>query len=153
MVGSIQVNICLEKSQLVLQLIFKFKIGDLAVLHSNGRVELKDRSKDIIISGGENISSIEVENAIITHTEVSEVAVVALPHEQWGEVPCCFVVRTPGSSLSAEGVVVWSRRLLAGFKVPKRVVFIDALPKTVTGKIQKHILRKELEAGGKYANH
>jgi len=123
-----------------------FKTGDLAVLHRNGRIELKDRSKDIIISGGENISSIEVENAIITHNCVQEVAVIAIEDKMWGEVPCCFVVCVPGKSVTDQELEEWARTILASFKIPKKFIYVDSLPKTVTGKLQKHILRQQMQS-------
>ena len=119
-----------------------FHSGDLAVWHPDGYVEVKDRSKDIIISGGENISSLEVEECLYRHPHVMEAAVVARPDEKWGETPCAFVVAKPGAGeLSAADVISWCREHLAGFKVPKTVVFGE-LPKTSTGKIQKFVLRE-----------
>eukprot|EP01041_Mallomonas_annulata_P016847 gene16847-34980_t len=111
-----------------------FHTGDLAVLHPNNRIELKDRSKDIIISGGENISSIEVENILITHNEIIEVAVVALEDALWGEVPCAFIVLKSESTLTSESLTIWAKKKMSGFKVPKRIHICDTLPKTVTGK-------------------
>jgi fatty-acyl-CoA synthase len=118
-----------------------FRTGDLAVWHPDGYIEVKDRSKDIIISGGENISSLEVEECLYRHPRVMEAAVVARPDEKWGEAPCAFVVPKPGEELAAEEVVRWCREHLAGFKVPRTVVFGE-LPKTSTGKIQKYVLRE-----------
>ena len=118
-----------------------FRTGDLAVWHPDGYIEVKDRSKDIIISGGENISSLEVEECLYRHPRVMEAAVVARPDEKWGEAPCAFVVPKPGEQLAAEEVVRWCREHLAGFKVPRTVVFGE-LPKTSTGKIQKYVLRE-----------
>jgi len=119
-----------------------FHTGDLAVCHPDGYVEIKDRSKDIIISGGENISSLEVEEALYRHPEVMEAAVVAKPDPVWGETPCAFVTLRPGGEpLSAEDIVTWCRANLAHYKVPRRVVF-GPLPKTSTGKIQKFELRE-----------
>eukprot|EP01038_Epipyxis_sp_PR26KG_P008148 gene8148-11029_t len=123
-----------------------FRSGDLGVNHGNGRIELKDRSKDIIISGGENISSIEVENIMLTHPNVLEVAVVAMPDEKWGEVPCAFVKLNDiadKSSLTGEVLMKWCRTKMAGFQSPKRIIFTE-LPKTSTGKVQKNLLRKLL---------
>jgi fatty-acyl-CoA synthase len=117
-----------------------FRSGDLAVKHPDGYVQLRDRSKDIIISGGENISSIEVEDALYKHPAVSAVAVVAQPDEKWGEVPCAFVELKPGAAATEADLIAHAKGLLAGFKAPKRVVFAE-LPKTSTGKIQKHELR------------
>ena len=118
-----------------------FHSGDLGVIHPDGYLQLKDRSKDIIISGGENISSIEVEDAIYKHPSVAAVAVVAKPDEKWGETPCAFVELRPGAALSAEDVIAWCRNHLAGYKCPRYVVFTE-LPKTSTGKIQKFKLRE-----------
>ncbi|TCH98746.1 acyl-CoA synthetase [Roseococcus sp. SYP-B2431] len=120
-----------------------FHTGDLAVKHPDGYVQLRDRSKDIIISGGENISSIEVEDALFKHPAVSLAAVVAQPDEKWGEVPCAFVELKPGQEASEAEMIAHCRSLLAGFKTPKRIVFTE-LPKTSTGKIQKHVLRGQL---------
>ena len=117
-----------------------FHSGDLAVLHEDGYLELRDRSKDIIISGGENISTIEVEGAIMKHPAVANVAVVARPDEKWGETPCAFVVLKPGASATADEIVTHCRANLAGFKCPRHVVFRD-LPMTSTGKVQKYVLR------------
>ena len=122
-----------------------FWSGDLAVQHSDGYIEIRDRSKDIIISGGENISSIEVENAIYSHPDVLCAAVVAMPDEKWGEVPCAFVELTPGSRLTEAELIAHAREHLAGFKRPKRVV-IAPLPKTSTGKIRKTELRDQARA-------
>ena len=115
--------------------------GDLAVWHPDGYMEVKDRSKDIIISGGENISSIEVEEVLYRHPAVMEAAVVSRPDENWGETPCAFVTLKPGvSPITTEDIIRWCREHLARFKVPKHVVF-GPLPKTATGKIQKYVLR------------
>jgi fatty-acyl-CoA synthase len=124
-----------------------FHTGDLAVMSADGYVRIKDRSKDIIISGGENISSIEVEDAIYLHPAVVAVAVVAAPDAKWGEVPCAFVELRPGMNLTAQEVIAHCKSLLASFKVPKMVVFKD-LPKTSTGKIQKFALRAEAGSAG-----
>jgi fatty-acyl-CoA synthase len=120
-----------------------FHTGDLAVWHPDGYVEIKDRSKDVIISGGENISSLEVEEVLYRHPAVMEAAVVARPDVKWGETPCAFVTLKPGAEESADEAQIlrWCREHLAGFKVPKRVVF-GPLPKTSTGKIQKFVLRE-----------
>ena len=118
-----------------------FHSGDLGVIHPDGYLQLKDRSKDIIISGGENISSIEVEDAIYKHPSVAAVAVVAKPDEKWGETPCAFVELRPGAALSADDIMAWCRDHLAGYKCPRYVVFTE-LPKTSTGKIQKFKLRE-----------
>ena len=118
-----------------------FHTGDLAVTHPDGYVEIKDRSKDIIISGGENISSIEVEDALYRHPQVMEAAVVAKPDPVWGETPCAFVTLKPDAGqVSAEDIIAWCRDNLAHYKVPRTIVF-GPLPKTSTGKIQKFELR------------
>jgi len=117
-----------------------FHSGDLGVLHEDGYIELRDRSKDIIISGGENISTIEVEGVIIKHPAVANVAVVAKPDEKWGETPCAFVVLKPGASATADDIVKHCRANLASYKCPRHVVFRD-LPMTSTGKVQKFVLR------------
>ena len=117
-----------------------FHSGDLGVKHPDGYVQLKDRSKDIIISGGENISSIEVEDALYKHPAVQVAAVVARPDEKWGETPCAFIELRPGASASAEELIEWCRQHLARFKVPRHIVFAE-VPKTSTGKIQKFRLR------------
>jgi fatty-acyl-CoA synthase len=119
-----------------------FRTGDLGVLHEDGYLELRDRSKDIIISGGENISSIEVENAIASHESVLEVAVVAVPDERWGEVPVAHITLHPGAAADPADIERHVREQLGGFKVPKRMVF-GALPKTGTGKVQKFALREQ----------
>jgi len=111
-------------------------------MHADGYVEVKDRSKDTIISGGENISSLEVEEVLYRHPQIMEAAVVARPDEKWGETPCAFVTPKPGSGpLAAEDVIAWCRANLAHYKVPRTVVF-GPLPKTSTGKIQKFVLRE-----------
>lgn len=117
-----------------------FHTGDLAVCHPNGYVEIRDRLKDIIISGGENISTIEVEDTLYRHPAVLEAAVVARPDERWGETPCAFVTLKGGQQASEEDITAFCRDHLAGFKVPRTVVFTE-LPKTSTGKIQKYVLR------------
>ena len=119
-----------------------FHTGDLAVWHPDGYIEIKDRSKDIIISGGENISSLEVEEVLYRHPAVMEAAVVARPDEKWGETPCAFVTLKPGAGdVTGRGHHRLVPRHLARFKVPKHVVF-GPLPKTSTGKIQKFVLRE-----------
>jgi fatty-acyl-CoA synthase len=118
-----------------------FHSGDLGVIHPDGYIQLKDRSKDIIISGGENISSIEVEDALYRHPAVQAAAVVAKPDEKWGETPCAFVELTPGMAATADELIAWCRSHLAGYKCPRYVVFAE-LPKTSTGKIQKFRLRE-----------
>ncbi len=118
-----------------------FHSGDAAVVHADGYVEIRDRLKDVIISGGENISSIEVEGVLLRHPSVQEVAVVGLPHEKWGEAPHAFVVLRPGTTLTEEELRAFARERLAGFKVPKGLTVVLELPKTATGKIQKYVLR------------
>jgi fatty-acyl-CoA synthase len=118
-----------------------FHTGDLGVMHPDGYVQLKDRSKDIIISGGENISSIEVEDALYKHPAVAAAAVVAKPDDKWGETPCAFVELKPGQKATADELLQWCRQHLAGYKCPRTVVFAD-IPKTSTGKIQKFKLRE-----------
>ncbi|GAA2198960.1 AMP-binding protein [Sinomonas flava] len=118
-----------------------FHTGDLGVMHPDGYIQLKDRAKDIVISGGENISTIEVEQAIVSHPDVLDVAVIGVPDERWGERPVAFVVRGRGSELTAEVLSGHVRELLAGFKVPREIHFTDQLPKTSTGKTLKHELR------------
>ncbi len=119
-----------------------FHSGDLAVMHPDGYVKIQDRSKDIIISGGENISSIEIENTLAKHPSVSIAAVVAKPDEKWGEVPCAFIEMVQDKPVTEKELISFCKETLAGFKVPKQVVFCD-LPKTSTGKIQKFELRKK----------
>lgn len=116
--------------------------GDVGVVHPDGYVEIKDRKKDIIISGGENISSVEVESVIYGHPGMAEVAVVAMPHERWGEVPCAFVAARDGARLTEEEVVAYCRGRMAKFMVPKRVVILDELPKTAKGSVRKFELRE-----------
>jgi fatty-acyl-CoA synthase len=118
-----------------------FHTGDLAVMHPDGYVEIKDRAKDIIISGGENISSIEVEAALYRHPDVLEAAVVAKPDEKWGETPCAFVALREGAKVTAEELIGFLRTQIARYKVPRHIVF-GPLPKTSTGKIQKFVLRE-----------
>jgi fatty-acyl-CoA synthase len=122
-----------------------FHTGDLGVMHPDGYIQLKDRSKDIIISGGENISSIEVEDALYKHPAVMAVAVVAKPDDKWGETPCAFVELKPGSQASNDELMQWCRKHLASYKCPRYVVFAD-IPKTSTGKIQKFKLREMAKA-------
>jgi fatty-acyl-CoA synthase len=120
-----------------------FRTGDVGVMHTNGYIELRDRSKDVIISGGENIASIEVEQALASHPSVMECAVVAAPDPQWGEVPVAFVTLHSGATVTESELIEHVRARLARFKAPKRVVF-GPLPKTGTGKIQKYVLRDDL---------
>jgi len=119
-----------------------FHTGDLAVMHEDGYIQLKDRSKDIIISGGENISSIEIEDALYKHPAIAAAAVVAKQHEKWGETPCAFIeLNDSAAAPSPAELETWCRDNLAAFKVPKHFVF-EPLPKTSTGKIQKFVLRQ-----------
>jgi fatty-acyl-CoA synthase len=123
-----------------------FRSGDLAVMHPDGYIEIKDRLKDVIISGGENISSLEVEEVLYRHPKVMEAAVVAKPDEKWGETPCAFVALKPDAgAATAEEIIKWCRANLASFKCPKHVVFGE-LPKTSTGKIQKFLLREQAKS-------
>jgi fatty-acyl-CoA synthase len=124
-----------------------FASGDLGVMHPDGYVELKDRSKDIIISGGENISSVEVEDVLYKHPAVMEAAVVAMPDEKWGETPCAFVDLKKGATLTDAELIEFCKQNMARFKVPKTVIFGE-LPKTSTGKIQKFLLRERARAVG-----
>ena len=119
-----------------------FHTGDLAVIYPDGYVKIQDRSKDIIISGGENISSIEIENTLAKHPSVSIAAVVAIPDEKWGEVPCAFIEMVKDKPVTEKELISFCKETLANFKVPKKVEFCD-LPKTSTGKIQKFELRKK----------
>jgi fatty-acyl-CoA synthase len=123
-----------------------FHSGDVAVMHQDGYVEIRDRAKDVIISGGENISTVQVEKTIIEHPAVLECAVVAKPDEKWGEVPKAFVALKPGETASEDDIIAFCRKSLPGFKVPKAVEFCE-LPKTSTGKIQKYVLREREWAG------
>ncbi len=118
-----------------------FHSGDAAVVHPGGYIEIRDRLKDVIISGGENISSVEVEGVLMRHPAIHEVAVVGMPHEKWGEAPHAFVVVKPGTTLTDEELRAFARERLAGFKVPKGLTILAELPKTATGKIQKYVLR------------
>ena len=123
-----------------------FHSGDLAVWHPDGNIELRDRGKDIIISGGENISSIEVEQAIVAHPAVLECAVIGIPHERWGERPKAFVTRRPDAAVTQEEIIAFCRERLAGYKCPDAIEF-GPLPKTSTGKVQKFVLREREWAG------
>ncbi len=124
-----------------------FHSGDLGVCHEDGYIELKDRSKDIIISGGENISSIEIENILYKHKDIAAAAVVARPDEKWGETPCAFIeLKTGAAPPTAEDLIAWCRDHMAGFKVPRHIVF-TTLPRTSTGKLQKFKLRQRAKAG------
>ena len=124
-----------------------FRSGDLAVVYPGGYMEIKDRLKDIIISGGENISSVEVEAVLHRHPAVAIAAVVAMPDEKWGEVPCAFLELKPGQSVTSDEITGFCREHMAGFKRPKRIVFCE-IPKTATGKLQKFELRRQLLDGG-----
>jgi len=122
-----------------------FHTGDLAVVYPDGYAKIKDRSKDIIISGGENISSLEVEDVLYRHPAVLYAAVVAQPDEKWGETPCAFVELKDGASVTEADLLAFCRDHLARFKVPRRVLFRE-IPKTSTGKIQKFVLREAAKA-------
>ena len=123
-----------------------FRSGDLGVMHPDGYIQLKDRSKDIIISGGENISSIEVENILYRHPAVIEAAVVARNDEKWGETPCAFIyLKADAEAVSEADIIAFCRDEMAHFKVPRTVVF-GTLPKTSTGKVQKFLLRDQANA-------
>jgi fatty-acyl-CoA synthase len=118
-----------------------FHSGDAAVIHPDGYIEIRDRLKDVIISGGENISSVEVEGVLLRHPAVQEVAVVGMPHERWGEAPHAFVVLRRDAETTEKELREFARSHLAHFKAPSAVTFVDELPKTATGKIQKYVLR------------
>jgi fatty-acyl-CoA synthase len=124
-----------------------FHTGDLAVAHPDGYIKITDRSKDVIISGGENISSLEVEDIIQRHPEVELAAVVAMPNKKWGEVPAAFVQLRLGSELSEEALIDFCRENISHFKAPKKIIFGN-IPTTLTGKIQKFGLRKLISAKG-----
>ena len=123
-----------------------FRTGDLAVIHEDGYIEIRDRAKDIIISGGENISSVEVENALMSHPEVLEVAVISRADERWGEVPVAVVVLRSAGSVSGIELIEYVQGKIARFKAPKSVFFAE-IPRPSKGKIQKAILREKLSAG------
>lgn len=125
-----------------------FRSGDLAVKHPDGYIEVKDRLKDIIISGGENISTIEVETVLYGHPAVLEAAVVAKPDDHWGQTPCAFVKLKEGFNVSAEDIIKFCRDHLPHYMAPRTVVFED-LPRTSTGKVQKFILREKAKAIGR----
>ena len=118
-----------------------FHTGDAAVVHPDGYVEIRDRIKDVIISGGENISSVEVEGTLLRHPAIQEAAIVGLPHERWGETPHAFVVLRDGETATEDEIIAFARERLAHFKAPRGVTFVTELPKTATGKIQKFVLR------------
>jgi fatty-acyl-CoA synthase len=137
------------KSQEATDAAFKggwFHSGDLAVVHPDGYIEIKDRLKDIIISGGENISSIEIESVLYKFPKIAAAAVVAKPDEKWGETPCAFVELKPGEQATEQEIIDFCKNNMAGFKRPSQVVFIE-LPKTSTGKIQKFVLREMITDG------
>ena len=121
-----------------------FHTGDLAVRHPDSYIEVKDRSKDIIISGGENISSLEIEETLYRHPAVLEAAVVARPDQKWGETPCAFVTLHDGAAATVDNIITFCREQLAHYKSPRTVVF-GPLPKTSTGKVQKFVLRDQAE--------
>jgi fatty-acyl-CoA synthase len=123
-----------------------FHSGDLGVIHADGYVQLKDRSKDIIISGGENISSIEIEEVLYKHPSVDAAAVVAMPDAKWGETPCAFIQLNEEGSASEEELSQWCRDRMASFKLPRKFIF-EEIPKTSTGKIQKYVLRERALKG------
>lgn len=129
-----------------------FHTGDLAVIHPDGYIEIRDRAKDIIISGGENISSTEVEGVLYRHPAVLEVAVIAVPDEKWGEVPKAIIVLKPDTKVNEQEIIDYCRNEMAHFKAPKSVEFVDALPKTATGKLQKYRLRQMYWQGSKMVN-
>ena len=119
-----------------------FHTGDAAVMHPDGYIEIRDRLKDVIISGGENISSVEVEGVLLRHPAVQEAAIVGIPHPRWGEAPFAFIVLKAGAQATPEDLIAFARQRLAHFKAPHGVEFVAELPKTATGKIQKYVLRK-----------
>src|SRR5205807_8154834 len=123
-----------------------FHSGDAAVAHPDGDVEIRDRRKDVIISGGENISSVEVEGALLRHPAVQEAAVVGLPDARWGEAPHAFIVLEQGAACTADELRTYMRERLAHFKCPHSFTFVNELPKTATGKIQKFVLRGKRSA-------
>jgi fatty-acyl-CoA synthase len=117
--------------------------GDMATIGQDGRILIVDRKKDIIISGGENISSLEVEKALLAHPGVYEAAVIPTPDEKWGEVPLALIVRKPGSTVTADELLEFCRSRIAHFKSPRAIEFLESLPKTATGKVLKRKLRKK----------
>jgi fatty-acyl-CoA synthase len=124
-----------------------FHSGDLGVMHPDGYVQLLDRAKDVVISGGENISTVEIEQALLTHQAVLEAAVIGAPDEKWGERPKAFVVLKPGETASEQDLIDHVKSTIARYKAPKAVAFLDKLPTTSTGKIQKFELREREWAG------
>lgn len=129
-----------------------FHTGDLAVTHPDGYIEIRDRAKDLIISGGENISSTEVEGVLYKHPDVLELAVIAVPDEKWGEVPMAIIVLQPNATVTEAEIISYCRDNMAHFKAPKHVEFVEALPKTATGKLQKYRLRQMYWKGSKKVN-
>ncbi|MDC3411873.1 long-chain-fatty-acid--CoA ligase [Aquibacillus sp. 3ASR75-11] len=129
-----------------------FYTGDLAVTYPDGYIEIRDRAKDLIISGGENISSTEVEGVLYKHPDVLETAVIATPDEKWGEVPLAIIVLQPGATVSEQDIIHYCRDNMAHFKAPKKVDFVESLPKTATGKLQKYRLRRMYWEGSKRVN-
>jgi fatty-acyl-CoA synthase len=129
-----------------------FHTGDLAVVHPDGFVEIRDRAKDMIISGGENISSTEVEGVLYKHPDVREVAVIAVPDEKWGEVPKALIVLQPDAKVTEKDIIAYGRSKMAHFKAPKIVEFVESLPKTATGKLQKYRLREQHWHGSRKVN-
>ena len=123
-----------------------FHSGDAAVVHPDGYIEIRDRFKDVIISGGENISSVEIESVLMRHPAIQEVAVIGVPDEKWGETPHAFVILEPGAKLTTPEVIAYAREHMAHFKAPSKASFVSVLPKTATGKIQKYVLRKDRTA-------
>jgi fatty-acyl-CoA synthase len=123
-----------------------FHSGDLGVMHPDGYVELRDRAKDVVISGGENISTVEIEQALLTHEAVLDVAVIGVPDEKWGERPKAFVVLKPGRQAGEQELIDYVRSIIAHYKAPKAVGFLDELPKTSTGKVPKFELRERERA-------
>jgi fatty-acyl-CoA synthase len=120
--------------------------GDVAVVHADGYLEIRDRRKDIIISGGENISSVEVEHVLMRHPAVREVAVVGMPDDRWGEAPHAFVVLRPNARASERELREFAREQMAHFKAPRSITLLEELPKTATGKIRKNVLREDRPA-------
>ena len=129
-----------------------FHTGDLAVTYPDGYIEIRDRAKDLIISGGENISSTEVEGILYKHPDVLETAVIAIPDEKWGEVPKAIIVLKPEAKVTEAEIIEFCRLMMAHFKAPKAVEFVDSLPKTATGKLQKYRLREMHWSGPKKVN-
>jgi fatty-acyl-CoA synthase len=124
-----------------------FHTGDMALLDSEGFIEVVDRKKDLIISGGENVSSLEVEGLLYKHPAVLEAAIIAAPDDRWGEVPAAIVVLKPGAQASESELIAFCRDRLAHYKCPKKIDFLDVLPRTATGKIQKNVLRDKFWSG------